>query len=200
MKYFVFLAAILALLAYMILTPNQTLEMGLATVPNPLSGILSQSDSEPEVDEENLSKTKIEARIFLDRLARLELNQDQAAAELYADSAVIKIHLRDIEQKPRTVWVTGDEMKEIYATSEIIEPTIQREKRYVGATYRVVGDEVRIRSTRLSSIAEFEGWHALTIKKDSYGEWLIYEESFELGQSEIEYWIQLVESGLIEDE
>ncbi|MFL6234485.1 MAG: hypothetical protein ACJ76N_15235 [Thermoanaerobaculia bacterium] len=116
------------------------------------------------------------ARQLFGRYVSLEETFDPAAADLYADAALIKNKRTYPTGEVREITFPAPKYKELIRQAMPLAKARGDRNRYSEVSYSVEGEHVRIHATRYSVLKEYSSPISLLVGPGTAGQWLIYEE------------------------
>ncbi len=123
------------------------------------------------------SATSIDdAKAFFDRYVQLGHSFDPAAADLYADDALIKNKRTYPTGQVRELTMPANSFKTLIRKTMPLAKLRGDTNSYSEITYSKEGLMVRIRATRFSNLKKYSSPISLLVSPDDKGRWLIREE------------------------
>jgi hypothetical protein len=116
------------------------------------------------------------AKAFFERYVQLEKTFDAAAADLYADDAVIKNKRTYPNGQVRELTLPAAQYKSLIRQTMPLAKARGDTNSYSGISYTKEGSGVRIRATRFSNLKKYSSPISLWVTPGSDGRWLIREE------------------------
>ena len=117
-----------------------------------------------------------DARALFERYKHLEQSFDPAAADLYADDAVIKNKRTYPTGQVREIAIPAPQYKVLIRQSMPLAKDRGDTSSYSEVTFKVEGAGVRIRATRFSNLKKYSSPLSLLVAPNGNGQWLIREE------------------------
>jgi hypothetical protein len=117
-----------------------------------------------------------EAQAIFDRYIQLEQDFDPAAADLYADDAVIKNKRTYPDGQVKELTMPADRYKALIRQAMPLAKARGDTNSYSGVTFTKEGVGVRIRAMRFSNLKKYSSPISLLVAPDGKGKWLIHEE------------------------
>jgi len=117
-----------------------------------------------------------DAKAFFDQYVQLEHAFDPAAADLYADDAVIKNKRTYPTGQVRELTMPATSYKTLIRQAMPLAKLRGDTNSYSDISYANEGAMVRIRATRFSNLKNYASPLSLLVSPDDKGRWLIREE------------------------
>lgn len=117
-----------------------------------------------------------DARALFARYIQLEQSFDPAAADLYADDAVIKNKRTYPTGQVRELAMPAPQYKALIRQAMPVAKARGDTSSYSEVTFKVEGSGVRIRATRFSNLKKYSSPISLLVAPNGNGPWLIREE------------------------
>jgi len=117
-----------------------------------------------------------DAKAFFDHFVQLEHAFDPAAADLYADDAVIKNKRTYPTGQVRELTMPASKYKTLIRQTMPLAKLRGDTNSYSDISYANEGAMVRIRATRFSNLKHYATPISLLVSPDDKGRWLIREE------------------------
>lgn len=117
-----------------------------------------------------------DAKIFWDKYDQLEREFDSAAADLYADDALIKNVRRYPNGTSREMVIDAPKYKGLIRAAMGLAKARGDTNQYSNFAYTVENGRVRIKVTRYSNLKKYESPLELLVGPDQNGQWLVFEE------------------------
>jgi hypothetical protein len=117
-----------------------------------------------------------EAKALFDRYVKLEQAFDPAAADLYADEAVIKNKRTYPNGQVRELTLPAAQYKSLIRQAMPLARARGDTNSYSEITFTKEGSGVRIRATRFSNLKKYSSPISLLVAPGADGGWLIHEE------------------------
>jgi hypothetical protein len=117
-----------------------------------------------------------EARALFNRYVQLEHAFDPAAADLYAEDALIKNKRTYPHGQVRELTLPVDKYKALIRQSMPLAKLRGDTNSYSDVSFTKEGEGVRIKATRFSNLKKYSSPISLLVAPDSSGMWLIREE------------------------
>ena len=117
-----------------------------------------------------------EAKLLFDRYVKLEQDFNPAAADLYADDAVIKNRRIYPNGQVREMTFPATQYKALVRQAMPLAKARGDTNSYSDVTFTQEGDGVRIRATRFSNLKQYSSPLSLLVRPGKNGEWLSREE------------------------
>jgi hypothetical protein len=117
-----------------------------------------------------------EARRLFDRYVALEHAFDPAAADLYADEAVIQNKRKFPDGQVKTMTLPAPRYKALVRSAMPAAKARNDRNTYSDVRYSAEGAGVRITAQRFSELKKYTSPLSMLVKPDARGTWLIYEE------------------------
>ena len=118
----------------------------------------------------------IEARRLFERYVALEKAFDPAAADLYADEAVIQNKRKYPDGQVKTMSMPAAKYKALVRSAMPVAKARNDRSTYSEVRYSAEGAGVRITAQRFSELKKYTSPLSMLVKPDARGAWLIYEE------------------------
>jgi hypothetical protein len=116
------------------------------------------------------------AKALFERYVQLEKTFDAAAADLYADDAIIRNKRTYPNGQVRELTFPAVQYKSLIRQAMPIAKARGDTNSYSDITYTREGSGVRIRATRFSNLKKYSSPISLLVTPGSDGRWLIREE------------------------
>jgi hypothetical protein len=117
-----------------------------------------------------------EARRLFERYVALEKAFDPAAADLYADEAVIQNKRKYPDGQVKTMTMPAPRYKALIRSAMPAAKARDDRNTYSDVRYSAEGAGVRITAQRFSELKKYTSPLSMLVKPDARGAWLIYEE------------------------
>jgi hypothetical protein len=117
-----------------------------------------------------------EARRLFERYVALEQAFDPAAADLYADDAVIQNKRKYPDGQVKTMSMPAKQYKALIRSAMPAAKARNDRSKYTDVRYAAEGAGVRITAQRFSELKKYTSPLSLLVKPDARGAWLIHEE------------------------
>jgi hypothetical protein len=117
-----------------------------------------------------------EARRLFERYVALEKAFDPAAADLYADEAVIQNKRKYPDGQVKTMSMPAPRYKALIRSAMPAAKARNDRSTYSDVRYSAEGAGVRITAQRFSELKKYTSPLSMLVKPDARGAWLIYEE------------------------
>ena len=117
-----------------------------------------------------------EARRLFERYVALEKAFDPAAADLYADDAVIQNKRKYPDGQVKTMSLPAARYKALIRSAMPTAKARNDRNTYSDVRYTPEGAGVRITAQRFSELKKYTSPLSMLVKPDARGTWLIYEE------------------------
>ncbi len=117
-----------------------------------------------------------DARALFERYKQLEKTFDPAAADLYADDAVIKNKRAYPTGQIREIAIPAPQYKALIRQAMPVAKARGDTSSYSEVTFKVEGTGVRIRAIRFSNLKKYSSPISLFVAPNADGQWLIREE------------------------
>jgi hypothetical protein len=117
-----------------------------------------------------------EARRLFERYVALEKAFDPAAADLYADEAVIQNRRKYPDGQVKTMSMPAPRYKALIRSAMAAAKARNDRSTYSDVRYSAEGAGVRVTAQRFSELKKYTSPLSMLVKPDARGAWLIYEE------------------------
>jgi hypothetical protein len=117
-----------------------------------------------------------DARILFERYVKLERAFDPAAADLYADDAVIRNRRTYLNDRVRELTMPAPQYKALVRQAMPLAKARGDTNSYSKITFSEEGAGVRVRAMRYSNLKKYSSPVSLLVAPDRAGRWLIREE------------------------
>ena len=117
-----------------------------------------------------------EARRLFKRYVALEQAFDPAAADLYADEAVIQNKRKYPDGQVKTMSMPAPKYKALIRSAMPAAKARNDRSTYSDVRYSAEGAGVRITAQRFSELKKYTSPLSMLVKPDARGAWLIFEE------------------------
>ena len=155
------------MVAFVALVPSVAVAKSAAAKPSAETASAAKSASGPAVTE---------AKRLFERYVSLEQAFDPAAADLYADEAVIQNRRKYPDGQVRAMSMPAPKYKAMIRAMMPTAKSRNDRNKYTDVRYTPEGDGVRITATRFSELKKYSSPVSILAKADGQGRWLIYEE------------------------
>jgi len=116
------------------------------------------------------------AKALFDKFTQLERNFDPAAADLYADDALIRNKRRYPDGQVRELTLPADQYKALIRQAMPLAKARGDTSSYSAVTFTNEGPGVRIQATRFSHLKKYSSPLSMLVAPGAGGTWLIREE------------------------
>ena len=117
-----------------------------------------------------------EAKKVFERYVALEQAFDPAAADLYADEAIIQNRRKYPDGQVKTMSMPAAKYKTLIRSVMPAAKARNDRNTYSDVRYAAEGDGVRITAERFSELKKYSSPLSILVKPNADGAWLIYEE------------------------
>jgi hypothetical protein len=162
----------------MMLTRSSRTQMAIATLGY-LALVTASADaasSTPKPKPAAPTPALAEARRLFERYVALEKAFAAAAADLYADEAVIQNKRKYPDGQVKTMSMPAPRYKALIRSAMPAAKARNDRSTYSDVRYSAEGAGVRITAQRFSELKKYTSPLSMLVKPDARGAWLIYEE------------------------
>jgi hypothetical protein len=134
------------------------------------------ADPAPKTKPATATPAIAEARRLFERYVALEKAFDPAAADLYADEAVIQNKRKYPDGQVKTMSMPAPRYKALIRSAMPAAKARNDRNTYSDVRYNAEGTGVRITAQRFSELKKYTSPLSMLVKPDARGTWLIYDE------------------------
>ena len=154
------------------ITPIAMAALGLVL----LAASADAANAAPRAKPVATTPASAEARRLFERYVALEKAFDPAAADLYADEAVIQNKRKYPDGQVKTMSMPAPRYKALIRSAMPAAKARNDRNTYSDVRYSAEGAGIRITAQRFSELKKYTSPLSMLVKPDARGTWLIFEE------------------------